>query len=190
MALRSIVKVSHLSNLSDARYCAGMGVDMLGFDVLPESDSYMPPDIFQEIRGWIAGPRIVAELYGVKSREEIETAIRTYAPDALELSFEEYQRFHEFLRLPCLTLVSHPSQIKETSEICPSHFIIPEQFDYSSIEGITRPVLMRVTSLESLKQNLGKGGLAGFVLEGPGDMQVGVTNYDKLGALLELLEED
>ncbi len=31
MALKTIVKVGNITNLSDARYCAVMGVDMLGF---------------------------------------------------------------------------------------------------------------------------------------------------------------
>jgi phosphoribosylanthranilate isomerase len=31
MPLKTFVKVGCITNLSDARYCAGMGVDMLGF---------------------------------------------------------------------------------------------------------------------------------------------------------------
>jgi phosphoribosylanthranilate isomerase len=33
MALKCFVKVGNVTNLSDARYCAGMGVDLLGFPV-------------------------------------------------------------------------------------------------------------------------------------------------------------
>ena len=31
--LKTQVKVSSITNLSDARYCAGMGVDLLGFPI-------------------------------------------------------------------------------------------------------------------------------------------------------------
>ena len=31
--LKTLIKVSNINNLSDARYCAGMGVEMLGFSM-------------------------------------------------------------------------------------------------------------------------------------------------------------
>ena len=33
MGLKTLVKVSEVNNLSDARYCAGMGVEMIGFSL-------------------------------------------------------------------------------------------------------------------------------------------------------------
>lgn len=33
MALKTFVKISGVNNLSDARYCAGMGVNQLGFNI-------------------------------------------------------------------------------------------------------------------------------------------------------------
>ena len=190
MPLRSLVKVSHLSNLSDARYCAGMGVEMLGFHVIPGSDRYMAPSVFQEIRGWIAGPRIVAELHGVESGDEIDTAIKTYAPDALELSLEEYQRFESFLTLPCIITVSDPAQLRQISGSRVSHVVVPEHVDCTSLSDAAHAALAKVTSVERLKEQLAQGCFQGFVLEGPSGIRPGVTNYDKLGALLESLEEE
>jgi phosphoribosylanthranilate isomerase len=54
--LKTTIKVSNLNNLSDARYCAGMGVEMLGFS-MDELDF----DKFREMRGWLAGVQIVGE---------------------------------------------------------------------------------------------------------------------------------
>jgi phosphoribosylanthranilate isomerase len=64
MALITTVKVSGINNLSDARYCAGMGAAMLGFDCNPASANYLPPEKVREIAGWVAGVELVGEVAG------------------------------------------------------------------------------------------------------------------------------
>ena len=59
--LSTFVKISNVTNLSDARYCAGMGVDMLGFSVDENSSHYVAHKKYAEIRAWVAGVRLVAE---------------------------------------------------------------------------------------------------------------------------------
>ena len=56
MALKTLVKVGKISNLSDAWYCAGMSVDMLGFTVIASQENYVSPELFREMRGWFYGP--------------------------------------------------------------------------------------------------------------------------------------
>ena len=106
MALKSVVKVSNLSNLSDARFCSGMGVELLGFGVVPGTRHYMAPEIFHEIRGWLAGPQIVGELYGLTSAAQIAEAIETYSPDYFELTWDEYTTYQKHLSLPCIIDIS------------------------------------------------------------------------------------
>jgi phosphoribosylanthranilate isomerase len=55
--LKTKVKAGNITNLSDARYCAGMGVDWLGFPI----DS-IDPKTFKEITGWVTGPQFVLEI--------------------------------------------------------------------------------------------------------------------------------
>jgi phosphoribosylanthranilate isomerase len=59
--LSRTVKISNVTNLSDARYCAGMGVEMLGFSIDKDSPLYIPPKKFEEICSWVAGVQLVAE---------------------------------------------------------------------------------------------------------------------------------
>ncbi len=59
--LSTFVKISNVTNLSDARYCAGMGVDMLGFSIDENSSHHVAPKKYAEIRAWVAGVRLVAE---------------------------------------------------------------------------------------------------------------------------------
>lgn len=59
--LTKSVFVSGISNLSDARYCSGMGVNYLGVCVDPNNASYLPLDKFQEINGWLSGINWILE---------------------------------------------------------------------------------------------------------------------------------
>jgi phosphoribosylanthranilate isomerase len=59
--LTRTVKISNVTNLSDARYCAGMGVEMLGFSIDEDSPNYISPKKFEEICSWLAGVQLVAE---------------------------------------------------------------------------------------------------------------------------------
>jgi len=191
MPLKSVVKVAHISNLSDARYCAGMGVDMLGFSVIPGTEHYMSPAVFQDIRGWLSGPKIVAELYGMASAEEIRTALSSYSPDYFELTFEQFKAYEKDLTLPCivnladsaaaLTLEKHPRI---------THVIVDENTDCSAIRNMQLPVLVNVTSVEILHSKMAANCFGGYVMEGPREVRPGITNYDQLGVLLEALEEE
>lgn len=77
--LKTLVKVSGIENLSDARYCAGMGVEFLGFPL-----AQIPFEKFQEIRNWITGVEIVGEFSGSNTAEMIGL-IRQYQPDRIEV---------------------------------------------------------------------------------------------------------
>ena len=76
--LKTLVKVSAITNLSDARYCAGMGVDLLGFPL-----GKISIDQFTEIRNWLAGVQIVGE-FSTNDAAEIKAKVAEYKPDVLE----------------------------------------------------------------------------------------------------------
>lgn len=84
MALKILVKISNVTNLSDARYCAGMGVDFLGFSMDADSPDYVEPTKFEEIRSWVAGVQIVGETTATDP-EIIEQLLDQYQPDLLQI---------------------------------------------------------------------------------------------------------
>lgn len=191
MALKTTVKVSHVSNLSDARYCAGMGVEMLGFRVVPAEEHYIAPENFQDIRGWISGPRIIAELYGLTDASRLADIIKAYAPDYLEMNWEEYRAFGALVQLPCIV------ELPATSEIPPLeehkgilYFIAGETARWRDFATHPPRVLKRISTLASLHKSLEDRCFSGVVLEAPEALRPGVTNYDQLGDILESLEED
>ena len=92
--LRSKVKVSAIENLSDARYCAGMGVEWLGFSMTD-----VPLDKFNEIRNWLSGVQIVGEAFNC-SEDQIITLCESYQPDVLEISSSTHLEKIKHLTLP------------------------------------------------------------------------------------------
>ena len=84
MALKTLVKISGVTNLSDARYCAGMGVDMLGFSMDADSPNYVNPEKFTQMRGWVAGVLIVGETTSTDTNV-IEQLLDAYHPDLLQV---------------------------------------------------------------------------------------------------------
>lgn len=191
MSLSTTVKVSHISNLSDARYCSGMGVEMLGFRVIPGAGHYMPPHVFQDIRGWLAGPRIVAELYGVTSEDQIHDAVQTYAPDYFELTADAFKRFGHILHLPCIISFSNVGDIASLqTEKNFFRAVVESRIGCHDIAGLEVPVLVTVSSVEEMREKLSGNCFSGVVLEGPQELRPGVTNYDELGTILEALDDE
>ena len=67
------VKICGLTNLEDARFCAGAGADFLGFIQYPKSPRYVAPETAKEIIAWVYGPEPV----GVFVNEDAATVNRT-----------------------------------------------------------------------------------------------------------------
>lgn len=66
------VKICGLTNLEDARFCAGAGADFLGFIQYPKSPRYIAPEEAAAIIAWVYGPEAV----GVFVNEDADTVNR------------------------------------------------------------------------------------------------------------------
>lgn len=62
MGLTIPVILNSVNNLSDARYAAGMGVDLMGFEVDEDSNRYVDPNLFKAITSWLSGIETVASI--------------------------------------------------------------------------------------------------------------------------------
>lgn len=94
MQLKTLTKVGSISNLSDARYCAGMGVDMIGFSLDEEDEHYISPTEIQAISSWLAGVKLVGETKHFDI-DKINDAINTLGLDYIQFdnahNFDKYQ---------------------------------------------------------------------------------------------------
>lgn len=102
MALKTFVKISEVSNLSDARYCAGMTVNLMGFDLKKDDPAYVSPENFMELTGWLSGVEFVGE-YGNASEDTIKASIRDYEIQYLQTNnpaiiplFPDFKRILRF----------------------------------------------------------------------------------------------
>lgn len=60
--LKTKVILSEVTNLSEARYAAGMGVEHLSFNLDPAGDKYVTADLVKSITEWVSGVSIIGNI--------------------------------------------------------------------------------------------------------------------------------
>lgn len=188
MALKTFVKVGGITNLSDARYCAGMGVDLLGFSVCSETPNYIDPKTFQEIRGWVSGPKVVVEIHG--TIPDLTEVITQYAPDYLEVTWDNFLQLREKTELPFIIYTADAKKVEtKPEEYLNIAYWIIDAVATKKLET-TAPLLIKVTSAEQVDKIINNTEVSGVVLEGSPEIRPGFKNYDALSEILERLDVD
>jgi phosphoribosylanthranilate isomerase len=205
MALKCLVKVNAINNLSDARYCAGMGVDLLGYRLDPGVEDAMDLNNFREINEWVAGIQTVGE-YG---NAEAATIMRTDAlfhTDYIEYSRPELTHDLKSMNRPLiLTLYLddlNDSDLNSTLEYCSGtvdYYVLTSERPMTQ-EEITKaiiqippqyPIILGTgidkNNIQSLLSTLP---IRGVALSGSDEIRPGYKDYDRLADILEVLEED
>ena len=187
MPLKTLVKVGNITNLSDARYCAGMGVDFLGFCVVQGQPSHIAINTFQEIRGWVNGPKIVAEMYGCSETVNVGEIISNYVPDFIECSLPEFKLLQGKTSLPFLIYLDNEAPFTQSIAGI-EYFIIPQRLAHLA-EKLNRPVFIIPESKNDLERLMSFSNVKGFVLKGSAEQRPGFKDYDMLAEVLEALDE-
>ena len=182
MPLKTFVKVGCITNLSDARYCAGMGVDMLGFRAVESQENYIKPSQFQEIRGWIAGPLVVAEVYGLENPDALLAIIENYKPDYLEMGLHELSHFST-LPLP-LVLAADENDVLIRLPVQPAYLISKKPFK-SPV-----PQLVEVQAKGDVEPLLAIESVQRIALRGGVELKPGLKDYEAINEILEFLDVD
>jgi len=180
MPLKTLVKVGCITNLSDARYCAGMGVDMLGFRAVEGQENYIKPSQFQEIRGWIAGPLVVAEVYGIKTPDALMAIVENFKPDYLEMGLSELSLFST-LPLP-LVLAAEENDDLINLPVQPAYLISKNPFKTSV------PQLVEVQAKGEVETLLNIDNVKGIALRGGTELKPGLKDYEAMSEILEFLD--
>lgn len=119
--LKTKVKASQVTNLTDGRYFAAWEVEWIGFNFELGTDTYVDIQKMKEIRDWLEGPKFVGE-FGLTNAETIrETA--TF----LELDFVQINHFTE---VEVIKAVSDIPIIKEV--------LVLKDMDNSNIQDYIR----------------------------------------------------
>ena len=138
MALKTFVKISDVNNLSDARYCAGMMVDIIGFNVDPTSDSRISPEDFKEITEWVAGVQFAGEFTDA-SKDTICEALNEYPIDLIQIS--------DLNQVEAINLLGKPMIFKLNIESSEDVAAIKSKLSYLD-------ELVKIVILKSTKEDL------------------------------------
>ena len=203
MALRTFVKINGITNLSDARYCSGMYVNLLGFCLDKTSDKFIQPDQFSEITGWLSGVQFVGE-FSHQSQPEILEILKEYP----SITWIEYDRIEELQEL-----VGKGYSLIYKMNLEEVKHIEPEVAHKLSESGILFHVLSKDNELSAddlevvkklaanCKVILGAGittenvlhlieecSLNGISLSGGDEIKPGLRDFDQMAEILEKLE--
>lgn len=190
MALARFVKVGNISNLSDARYCAGMGVDLLGFRTISGHENYIAPKQFQEVRGWVTGPKVVAEIYGFGNQGDLEGILENYRPDLLELSYDELGKLQS-APIPLIVRVSGKDVASMLTHPLRNNIAYILIVDFKNegevIDDIPVMIEPRGYSIDAINPRYAAYGIA---LNGSAEIRPGLKSYEDLADILEKLDID
>jgi phosphoribosylanthranilate isomerase len=207
MALKTTVKVSNVTNLSDARYCAGMGVDLLGFSMDESSAQYVSPEKFKEIRSWVAGLHIVGETAS-SDVLEIEKLLELYQPDVLQI--EESALLPYISTFDCRVILKADLSLMTLDQLEAFFSAIhSDQVDYFLLESkgavkldvelktvlqqlATRyPILLGIGfTPQSIHDLLAELPIQGIALKGGDEDRPGSREFGELMDILEAIETD
>ncbi len=201
MGLKTFVKISNVSNLSDARYCAGMMVDVIGFNIDPTSDSFVSESDFGEITDWVAGVEFAGEFHNA-TEDQIRETVKKYPIDYIEINNLDMVEQIGLLGKPLIVRLSINSRekldnLKSTlSYLDELAKIVILKSDNSAIfEEIDTLIGFYNGNLKILKgydidttNNLAK--FPGLALEASEEERPGFKDYGQIMDVLELIEED
>lgn len=205
MALKTFVKINHITNLTDARYCAGMMVDVLGFSLHPSDSNYISPEQFKEITGWVSGVAFAAEFGGQNGIEILET-LENYP----EITWIEHDRIEELQALAgkgySLLYKTNLKEIvhleaevaKELTEASIKIHLITdsEEISPSESESIQRlsqhcqVILGGGIDPNNVLDRISDLSLYGISLDGGNEIKTGLRDFDQMAEVLELLETE
>ena len=86
--MRTKLKVCGITDLADARYLAGEGVDYLGFIQHEDSPRYIVPKLVSDMLEWLYGPDSVG-VFVNKTADEVNAVADTAGFDYVQLHGEE-----------------------------------------------------------------------------------------------------
>lgn len=208
MTLKTSVYVTGIANLTDARYCAGMGVDYLGFNFDPEQGQVIDQAAFFAIVGWLAGVKVVAEC-GNLDWGQVEQIVAEYKPQAVATS--KMNVLNQLKQTETEAILSW--NIDDLSEeffetikpenadpvmllLRAENWQYPDDFTEETIGNLAYTAsiskLLIGCKIEAIQVNEMLEAIqpSGIMLRGTVEIRPGVSELDELAEILEKLEEE
>ena len=199
MSLKYFVHVSSISNLSDARYCSGMMVDSLGYNLDENSNNILSIDSVKEISQWVNGVKFIAEFYN-SSEEHINKILENEIFDAIQLNIENKIKNLNFNNSKVLIRISNPNEINEnTNKFLDENFpktetLIIDNLSSESINNLgylDKKYMLIINPYEDISSLISKleHKNFGLLLKGSNEIRPGLKDYDSLSEFLESIDD-
>jgi len=194
--LQTKVILSRVTNLSDARYASGMGVDYIGFSINPENSQYVTSEQAKTISDWLSGVSIIADV-----GDSVTNDMADYAASYIQTNDAS---IINDLGEPILTLDVNKGNIDEVINSLATYFadvsffiLIVETKLLSSIQPQLKELCSKYPiyistefDSENLAYVLSDIKPTGIVLYGSVEEKPGFSSYDGIADILEQLEVD
>lgn len=204
MALKTFVMVSNISGLSDARYCAGMGVNVLGFDL--DGEKAIPLKQLSDITEWIAGVDLCGRFVESNAddvKEVLGEATLSYiqlddADLAADLQYIDQRRQLVYIVESANAIPDMEAFFKDNSDLVDS-FVV--ECDQADLMEEAKGEVIRLSSQYGLVLGFGFDAMSvndliagtslkGIALKGSEETQPGFKDYGEIMDILESIEED
>ncbi len=209
--LKTKVKASSITNLTDARYFAAWEVEWMGFNLEAGSDDYIEPKNMNAIKEWVDGVKIVGE-FNLPDLETVKAAIEVLNIEQAQVGpFTDHNTLKAISELlPVIQEVVveadasldalHPifDQNAELVEIFILNFD-KNKIEWETIQQNILPELQELTQEHKilLSMNFNEDNIdaildqvkpLGINLKGGDEEKVGYKSYDELDEIFEKIE--
>lgn len=181
--LSKSVLVKGVNNLSDARYCAGMGVDFVAFELDPTDANYLEPAKIKEIKNWLVGLKIGVR---VTTCEDVSIeAIKEIKPSFLIVSEQQFKEgdFTADVFVESNKLINLPKEIKLL------WLTNKERLTEAMVEFNSDIYVDLEDGAEALKELIEEDFKGGLSLNGGNESRPGNSDFGDLIDVLELLDD-
>ncbi|MEZ5014153.1 MAG: hypothetical protein R2794_07665 [Chitinophagales bacterium] len=173
--LSKTVYAAAVNNLTDARNFSAYGVQYLGFCFNPNDPAYISPEKALEIRDWVSGPDIVADLRG-QDMDNAENIISFMAPYAIEI---DANMLEAYAHIPVPKFI-HAEKIDDQHVFNDVLYIIS-----GSCTGDAHPACMLKGKQHALPQI--QNHIEAYYITGGTESEAGIRDLDELNDWLDRL---
>lgn len=174
--LRCQVYVAPCTNLSEARYCAGMGVQYIGIIIDDTQPNYLSPEKFLEIKGWLVGVSFIG-ITEENDSTRVKQKMEVYQLDGVETT-----------SIGVATMAANEEYLvfwKSETLLAETNFIIKSQLEF----GSKLPTFFDITEMtDQLLSEIETNPNCGLLIKSSVEERPGVVNMDILMDILEAIE--
>jgi len=100
--LKTLVKASNITNLTDARYFSALEVEWLGYNLEKGTETYIEPQNIMAIKEWVEGPKTVGE-FGLQDAATIRQAVEVIGLDVVQVG--HFSMLDQILQLNGISVI-------------------------------------------------------------------------------------